>query len=217
MSNMKENRTYTFSVEGNTEQWYLYRLQELINQSSEAKYRVKFNVKVEQSPLRLIKSINSITMPSIIHLCDIESQSEEHEKKFKNVLDEMKEVQKQKNVKYYLGYCNYTFDLWMVLHKKDCKTSFIDSTKYLKEINDGYDMHFISLDQYKTENNFNKCLSKISLKEVHNAIDRAEKIMNNNSNIYKVIEYKKYSYYQENPSLTIWKHIKNILKECGIL
>ena len=37
----KENMTYYFSVEGETEKWYLDWLQNCINECDEAKYKVK--------------------------------------------------------------------------------------------------------------------------------------------------------------------------------
>ena len=32
----------------------------------------------------------------------------------------------------------------------------------------------------------------------------------------KPIIYKKFKYYEDNPSLTIWEHVKIILDECGV-
>ena len=41
----KENMTYYFSVEGETEKWYLDWLQNCINECDEAKYKVKLDSK----------------------------------------------------------------------------------------------------------------------------------------------------------------------------
>ena len=30
----------------------------------------------------------------------------------------------EKNITYKLGYSNFTFELWMILHKQDCNTCF---------------------------------------------------------------------------------------------
>lgn len=62
----------------------------------------------------------------VIHICDIESNGEYHTDKFQNILKEMSEVKKQKNINYQLGYSNFTFELWIILHKKDCFSQFID-------------------------------------------------------------------------------------------
>lgn len=47
----KENMTYYFSVEGETEKWYLDWLQNCINECDEAKYKVKLDSKIEKDPL----------------------------------------------------------------------------------------------------------------------------------------------------------------------
>ena len=51
-----------------------------------------------------------------------------------------------------------------------------------------------------------------------NAVIKAQRIMNNNATDpgKKLIKYKKFEYYQDNPSLTIWQAIDKILKECGV-
>ena len=46
----KENRTYYFSVEGETEQWYLEWLQRIINAEPNAKYTVKLDSKIQKDP-----------------------------------------------------------------------------------------------------------------------------------------------------------------------
>ena len=42
----KENMTYYFSVEGETEKWYLDWLQNCINECEEAKYKLKLKTSV---------------------------------------------------------------------------------------------------------------------------------------------------------------------------
>jgi len=66
-----------------------------------------------------------------------------------------------KQIKYNLGYSNFTFDLWMVLHKSNCNTSIAPRRQYLTTINRAYDENFQSLDQYKHENNFFTTLSVV--------------------------------------------------------
>ena len=39
----------------------------------------------------------------------------------------------------------------------------------------------------------------------------------NNKNGAKIIEYKGYTYYYDNPALTVFETIKEILKDCGII
>ena len=47
----KEKLTYYFSVEGETEKWYLDWLQDRINESRDAKYTVKLDAKIQKDPL----------------------------------------------------------------------------------------------------------------------------------------------------------------------
>lgn len=62
------------------------------------------------------------------------------------------------------------------------------------------------MDEYKHEDNFKRCLSKMNLSNVIDAIERARKIMQkNNENGYRLLEYRGYKYYKENPSLSAWE------------
>ena len=67
--------------------------------------------KVQQSPRSFYKGVNSKTTPEIIHICDVESTSKEHIDKFEGILKEMKEAKTLKNIRYRLGYSNFTFEL----------------------------------------------------------------------------------------------------------
>lgn len=74
------------------------------------------------------------------------------------------------------------------------------------------------MDEYKHERNFKRCLEKLQLNNVLDAIVRAKTIMQiNNNNGYILHEYKGYSYYKENPSLAIWEAIEKILKDCRLV
>ena len=53
MPERKETKKYTFTVEGETEKWYLDWLAEQINSCEEAKYKVSIVAKVQQSPANL--------------------------------------------------------------------------------------------------------------------------------------------------------------------
>ena len=45
-----ETLKYTFTVEGETEQWYLFWLRDQINGYAGRTYNVAFDIKVQQSP-----------------------------------------------------------------------------------------------------------------------------------------------------------------------
>ena len=55
----KETNKYYFSVEGETEQWYLQWLQKQINNHPDSKLKVQFDIKVEKNPLKYAKKINT--------------------------------------------------------------------------------------------------------------------------------------------------------------
>lgn len=216
----KENRRYVFTVEGETENWYLNWLQEQINLCEKSKYIVSIVSKVQQNPKKYSKTLNPIATPKVIHICDYESNDEEHIKKFKNILSELKEANslKGKRFKYLLGYSNFTFELWIILHIKDLNGNLSSRNQYLTHINNCFNEKFISLDHYKEEKNFKRCLSKLTLDNVKNAITRSKNIMNQKIiNNEKEIEYKGYKYYKDNPALTIYESISLILTECGLL
>ena len=95
---MKNNRKtkiqYWFTVEGDTEEWYLDHIQRLINNSDDSKYTIRIEHKKCKSPKRYAKSISPLLTPKVTHLCDIESTSQEHLSNFSKVLSELQSAKK---------------------------------------------------------------------------------------------------------------------------
>jgi len=218
MSRMKTTREYHFSVEGETEKLYLDWLQKIINNELSATHKVSIKSKIEKNPLKRVKSMSVLTNMEITHLFDYESNEDVHTTQFKKTLDLLKESTKLgKQLKYHLGYSNFTFELWMVLHKADCNTSIVHRREYLNPINRAYTERFENLDEYKHEANFHRVLGKLYLSDVKKAIERAKAIMlRNQANDLLLHEYKGYKYYKDNPSLSIWESIEKILRDCGL-
>jgi len=216
---MKSNRKYYFTVEGETERWYLLWLQKQINSETTAKYTVTLDCPIQKNPLKRAKSLVVTGKTVITHIFDYESDQEVHTTQFYKVLDLMKQSESLgKQIKYQLGYSNFTFELWMVLHKMDYDGSHADRKDYLDPINRAYEEHFESLGHYKHEANFNRILSKITLDEVKEAIIRSKRIMQRNKDDGLILlEYRGYNFYKENPSLAIWEAIEKILKDCKII
>ena len=156
--------------------------------------------------------------PRVTHICDYESNDAVHVTKFQNILSELKAANSMtgRKFKYVLGYSNFTFELWMVLHKQACNGKLSHRSQYLSHINRAYQEQFENLDQYKHEANFKRCLSKLSLNDVRAAIDRATRLMSNKAVNENMVQYRGFSYYTENPALTIWEPVKEILDECGL-
>ena len=209
---------YFFSVEGETEEWYLKHLQNLINNNEKLKYKVKFNIKVCKSVLKRAKSIVAPYKIRCFHLCDYESNSEEHRKNFQEVLNQIRRVKTvNKNLIYKLGYSNYAFELWIVNHKTKCIKSKSDRKKYLDEINTAYQEKFKSLEQYKEEKNFKRVINKITLQDVVYAIKNGEQLREINMKSSKKRKISgDFVYFEENPDMTIHECIKEILLKCGM-
>lgn len=215
----KEKRTYYFSVEGETEKWYLEWLQNTINALPEAKYVVKLDRKVEKDPISYVKRLTVLQKSEITHVFDYESNDPEHIGQFKSTLDKMKKAQATgKSVVYRLAYSNFSFELWLILHKSDCNGPLTHRKQYLDKINVAFDENFASLGAYKEEANFRRLLGKLSLEDTRNAIRRARSIMEQNQrNGYALQTYKGFSFFRENPSLSVWETIEKILKDCQLL
>ncbi len=219
MADLKIAKKYYFSVEGKTEKWYLDWLQNIINSEPTANYKVSIDSKVQKNPLKRAKTINVLRKVEITHVCDYESDEEIHTKQFRELLDLLNDTKKLgKQIKYNLGYSNFTFELWLVLHKANCNSTLAHRRLYLDHINNAYDENFENLDQYKHEANFKRIIRKLSLTEVEKAVERSKNIMQlNEENGLVLQQYKGYQYYRENPSLSIWISIEKILKDCGLM
>lgn len=215
----KVNRTFYFSVEGQTEQQYIQWLQNAINNSPEASCHVKLSVKVEKDPLSYIKTFTTISKNEVMHLFDYESSDFEHRCQFIETLKKMKKASSSgKKVKYLLGYSNFTFELWMILHKEDCNSQLANRTQYLSRINRAFGTNFQSLPEYKRHDNFEKILDSLTLDDVRNAIRRSENIMSENKTRgYTLQNQYGYKFYDQNPSLSINDCMKSVLLTCDLI
>ena len=152
------------------------------------------------------------------HISDYESDDPIHVKQFMETMDNMKATKGLgKQISYQFGYSNLTFDLWIILHKAECNGAIAHRKNYLAPLNRAYDEHFENMDEYKHEANFKRCLGKLELTNVIDAVKRAKTIMQRNQDRgYVLQQYKGYKYYKENPSLAVWEVVDNILKDCGL-
>lgn len=219
MAKMKTTKKYYFTVEGETEQWYLKWLQDRINEAEGAAYKVSFDCPVQKNPLKRAKSLVVTGKTEVWHLSDYESDDPIHVKQFTETMDNMKTVQTiGKQISYKFGYTNLTFDLWIILHKIDCNTSYAHRKNYIVSINRAYGENFEDMKEYKHEKNFKRCLGTLSLSNVIDAVKRANRIMEQNEvRGYKFQQYKGYKYYKENPSMAIHEIIGKILKDCELM
>lgn len=219
MAKLKPTKKYYFTVEGETEQWYLQWLQKQINDSEASQYKVSLDCPVQKNPLKRAKSLVVTGKTEIYHFMDYESDEPIHVSQFTEAMDNMKKAQQLgKQIRYHFGYTNLTFDLWIILHKADSNSSLTHRRQHLTPLNRAFEEHFESMDEYKHEANFKRILSRLILPEVVEAINRAKAIMQRNHEIgYILHQYKGYHYYKENPSLAVWEPIERILKDCRLM
>lgn len=218
----KDNKQYYFTVEGETEKWYLDWLEKEINANldsdPEATVKVSIKSKVEKNPLKFAKSIPIITKVEITHWFDYESH--EHVKQFSETLDRLKEANniRGKQIKYLLGYSNLTFELWMALHKNNYNAHTEHRAHYLRHINNAFGEQFTELSTYKEQDNFKRMLRKLTLDDVKTAVRRSKSIMQRNSeNGLQVIQHAGFKYFKDNPSLTIHESVEKILRDCNLI
>lgn len=219
MSKRKQSVRYYFTVEGETEKWYLEWLRDQINASAEATARVSCSPKVEKNPLKWAKSHTNLGgTAKVYHVFDFEDEGPVHEKEFHDALRNMKAAGRLgRGFRYFNAYSNLTFELWMVLHKGDCR-SMAHRRQYLEPINRLYGEHFEDLREYKREANFKRVLGKLTLDDVVAAVRRAERLSERaREEGFRSAEYCGYRYYLDNPVTELWVPVKRMLQDCGIL
>ena len=94
MAKRKPTNKYYFSVEGETEQWYLKWLQDTINNTEKAACKVSIDCPVRKNPLKHAKSLTVTRKIEIYHFFDYESDEPFHVKGFQEALDNMKKAEK---------------------------------------------------------------------------------------------------------------------------
>lgn len=215
----KERRSFYFSVEGETEKWYLDWLQEIINATETARYVVKLDSKIQKDPIARVKGMTILKKTQVTHIFDRESEADIHTKQFQTTLDRMRAAEKiGKSIEYRLGYTNFTFELWIVLHQIDCNGALAHRNQYLAALNRAYHESFENLEEYKHSENFHRLLSQLTLDHVRHAVTRAKAIMQHNAAAgYTLHKYRKFEFYKENPALSLGDVVGEILHTCALL
>lgn len=216
----KETKSFCVSVEGEVcEKYYFEHLKKLINNSGENKYNIKFTIK-RYTPTQMIKSLPNIYDGKVyMHVQDVEDlRKVEYCTNLNNRIAEIKEINKKRRMEYKLGYTNYTFELWILLHFQDMLGPVNNRKNYLEHINYALKKEYNSLSMYKKEQEFKELLETyITLESVKKAIKRADKICKENEETNKdKYYYMNFSCYKDNPDLNLHELIKMIFDECGI-
>lgn len=219
MASRKMNSRYYFTVEGETEKWYLEWLRESINSDPRATCRIACTPKVQKNPLKWAKAHTNLERSAkVFHVFDFEDEEKIHADSFKDTLANMKKASSLgRGFRYVNAYSNLTFELWIVLHKGDCSARAY-RTQYLKPINDLYGERFQSLDEYKHEGNFMRILGKLTVDDVIAAVGRAEALSRKaRENGFRKTQHCGYEYYLDNPVTELWVPVKGMLSDSGLL
>lgn len=88
MARLKKSSQYFFSVEGETEYWYLKWLQDKINNCEKSKKKVSFNCSIQKDPIKYAKKVTILGKTVVYHLSDYESNEPVHVKQFMTTMDD---------------------------------------------------------------------------------------------------------------------------------
>ena len=211
---LRQNVKFYLSVEGETEKWYFEHVRDLINASPDARYRLALRCDVEKQPLDMAKRLPVPKGPGIDvwHVFDFESESEQHRNNFQGALRQMRDANAMgKKLRYRPAYSNFTFDLWMVLHRRGV-IHCGHRDDYLRQINAAYGTNFREMHEYKREANFKGLLKGIDLQDVSDAVARAKR-MNEATlrNGARTAEHCGFSYCLDNPYTELYKVVDKML------
>lgn len=222
----KESRRFNISVEGiNCEKMYFEHLAKLINNSGRNTYNLKVDPR-KMSPMeyakrnahRPVETRKGKKLP-YIHVQDIEDYYDDYQKaKFYGMIDDMRMAEDKFKITYKLGYSNYTFELWMLLHVADMPQAVQNRRAYLALVNRWFQRRYTDLDEFKSANEFQGVLDEfVTIDSVKKAVRRAEKIVEQNARNHKVKEnYKGFTFYHDNPDMSVHDVVKLIFDVCKV-
>lgn len=220
----REKRNFFISVEGEVcEKMYFEHLERLIKNSSRSKYIFSATIKSKQ-PYEFAKSLSYLPQETgksaapYMHINDIENYSnDEHRKKFNHLIDQIEKAKKTYGISYMLGYSNYTFEVWMLLHRTEKCIKVSSRDQYLHLINNAFGCSFRDISEYKSKAVFEKVLKQITLDNVEEAIRRAEDIERANEGDAKSMRsHNGTTFYVSNPYTTVHQVVKKIFETCEL-
>ena len=118
MAKRKPTNKYYFSVEGETEQWYLKWLQDTINNNEKAACKVSIDCPVRKNPLKHAKSLTVTRKIEIYHFFDYESDEPLHVRGFQEALDNMKKAEKNNILLLLIKHLEKNLQTWMNSKKR---------------------------------------------------------------------------------------------------
>ena len=223
----KESRQFNISVEGiNCEKLYFEHLAKLINNSDRSTYNLKVDPR-KMSPMEYAKRNAHKPVEKrkgnrripYIHVQDIEDYYSDYQRaKFYGMIDEMRTAEDKFGIVYELGYSNYTFELWMLLHVSDMNHAVQDRHSYLAPVNRWFHRSYTSIDEFKSHDEFKGILDEfVTIDSIKLAISRAEKIVQTNGDDRKTKEnYKGFTFFRDNPDITVHEVVQMIFEVCEV-
>ena len=203
-------KTYLCICEGLQEKMYLEHVAKLMKRFPEKV--ITFHTFID-SPQRLLNRYEEYDSAAIFDY-DLDDV------KFKKNIEicdklnkELKPSKRKSGRHIYHAYSNVNFDLWLILHKKECSGCVWKNDAYIQDVRKNYGLK--STDNIKNEEIINKILSQITLEDVKDAIKRAEQIRSGKVkadgwNIGNTLVFS-------NPDFSIDQFLKTVLEDSGDL
>ncbi len=113
-----------------------------------------------------------------------------------------------------LGYTNFCFDLWIILHKEDFFGKVLHQDDYAVEVKRVFGLPTTA--NIKRSSNVEKIMEQITLEDIKNAIVRADKIEANNLTTVPNHTPQKHIAYYDNPDTQVHTALRTIFNKAGI-
>ena len=173
---------------------------------------VKFNTFID-SPHRLEKRYEEYDSAAIFDYDFNETEFYRNIEICNQLNKKLKPTKRNSGRHIYHAYSNVNFDLWLILHKQDYNKRVSKNDAYINDVRWVYGLK--RADDIKSEDVINKILGQITLKDVKEAIKRAENIRiikeeSDSKNIFNTLIY-------ENPDFSIHEFLRFVLEDSGDL
>ena len=197
-------KSYLCVCEGQQEKLYLEHVAKLIKNFPEKV--VKFNCYID-NPHRLNKLYEETD-------CGVLFDFDFKRRRFENSIILCEKLHRERrNQNIYHAYSNVNFDLWLILHKQDYNRCVSRNNAYVNDVKRVYNLN--GNDDIKKERINKKILDQITLSDVKNAIERAERIKGSKPETDVVIIGNTKTY--PNPDFSLHEFLKIVLQDSGDL
>ncbi|TYQ13206.1 UNVERIFIED_CONTAM: RloB-like protein [Acetivibrio alkalicellulosi] len=200
-------KTYFCVCEGQQEEMYLKHVAFLLKKFPHRV--VTFNT-THGLPERLKKNYTEYDNAALF---DYDFKEEEFRRNIMICEQLQRKSQKEKGKNVYHAYSNVNIDLWFILHKEDFNRPVASNDAYITDVRRIYGLsHEVNIKEKVT---LDRILREITLKDVKQAIRRAEQIRKSKleSDCFMVGNVACYG----NPDFSLHDFLKIVLQDCGEL